>query len=63
MASIVRQELGLDAAQAAGGWKSRSIVEKTYTDAPHDLNKMAVEHIGKLVVSDQKRRLKLVQNG
>ena len=63
MANIVRQELGLDAAQAAGGWKSRSIVEKTYTDAPNQLNKVAVEHVGKLVSSNQKKRLQLVQNG
>ena len=62
MANIVRQELGLDAAQAAGGWKSRSIVEKTYTDAPNQLNKAAVEHVGKLVSGNQKGRLKLVQS-
>ena len=28
MANIVRKEMGLDAAQAAGGWRSRSVVEK-----------------------------------
>ena len=49
MANIVRQELGLEAAQAVGGWKSRNIVEKVYTDAPNTLNKQAVEHVGKLV--------------
>lgn len=50
MANIVRQEMGLDAAQAAGGWKSREVVEKTYTDAPNELNKKAVEFVEKLVV-------------
>lgn len=49
MANIVRQEMGLDAAQAAGGWKSRDVVEKTYTDAPHELNKKAVDHVERLV--------------
>lgn len=38
MANIVRQRKGLDAAQAAGGWKSREIVEDFYTDAPNELN-------------------------
>jgi len=50
MANIVRQEMGLDAAQAAGGWKSREVVEKTYTDVPNELNKKAVEFVEKLVV-------------
>ena len=49
MANIVRQELGLDAAQAAGGWKTRDIVERIYTDAPNQLNRQAVEHVGKLL--------------
>jgi integrase len=43
MANIVRQRMGLEAAQAVGGWKSRDIVERVYTDeAPSDLNKSAV---------------------
>ena len=45
MANIVRQELGLDAAQASGGWKTRDIVEKTYTNAPNTSNKAIVEHV------------------
>ena len=49
MANIVRQELGLDAAQAAGGWKTRDIVERIYTDAPSQLNRQAVDHVGKLL--------------
>ena len=48
MANIVRRNLGLDAAQAAGGWKSREVVEKHYTDAPNDLNKEAVMLVEKL---------------
>ena len=49
MANIVRQELGPDAAQAAGGWKSRGIVERIYTDVPTDLSKKVVDHVGKLI--------------
>lgn len=48
MANIVRRNLGLDAAQAAGGWKSREVVEKHYTDAPSNLNKEAVFLVEKL---------------
>ena len=69
MANIVRQELGLDAAQAVGGWKSRGIVERTYTDAPNQLNREAVEHVERMVASASNRdgaarqtHLRLVQN-
>ena len=72
MANIVRQELGLDAAQAAGGWKSRAIVEKIYTDAPSEWGQKAVDRIGELITMDngptpspqkmQNRHLKLVQS-
>ncbi|MBI2522494.1 MAG: site-specific integrase [Bdellovibrio sp.] len=58
MTNIVRKELGLDAAQAAGGWKSRSVVERNYTDAPNELNKQTVDHIGKLI--GVTRQLKIV---
>lgn len=50
MTNIVRQGLGLDAAQAAGGWKSRDVVEKTYSDAPNKLNKEAVHFVEKLAM-------------
>ena len=53
MANVVRQELGLDAAQAAGGWKTRRVVEQTYTDAPNLLNKKAVNHVEKLVIEGE----------
>ena len=67
MANIVRQNLGLDAAQAAGGWKTRDIVERIYTDAPNQLNRQAVEHVEKLVLGEKETRstnphLKLVQD-
>ena len=55
MANLVRRELGLDAAQAAGGWKSRSVVEKCYTDAPNELGREAVMHIEKLFGQEEKR--------
>ena len=38
MANITRAQMGLDAAQAVGGWKNRSIVEKHYADVPLELN-------------------------
>ena len=53
MANITRQELGLDAAQVAGGWKSRAIVERTYTNAPTALGQKVVNHIGALIASRQ----------
>ena len=64
MANIVRQELGLDAAQVVGGWKSRSVVERVYTDAPVSWSQKAVDHVGRLIAEsgdlppcgDKKRR-------
>ena len=42
--------MGLDAAQAVGGWKSREVVEKVYTDnMPTELNKSAVENVQKIM--------------
>ena len=49
MANIVRRELGLDAAQVAGGWKTREIVETVYTDVPCELSQKVVDHVGKLI--------------
>ena len=51
MANIVRQELGLDAAQASGGWKTRDIVERTYTDASNTVNKEIVDHVENLLAN------------
>ena len=65
MANIVRQELGLDAAQAAGGWKSRDIVEKVYSDVPSKLSKVAVDRVEQLVANgnwSSRPSVKLVQN-
>ena len=64
MANIVRQELGLDAAQAAGGWKSRDIVEKVYSDVPSKLSKVAVDRVEQLVANgnwSSRPSVKLVQ--
>ena len=49
MANAVRHELGLDAAQVAGGWRTRSIVERIYTDAPSEQSQRIVDHIGNLL--------------
>ena len=56
MANIVRQELGLDAAQAIGGWKSRAIVEKIYTDAPSEWGQRAVNRVGELIEAGSRDR-------
>lgn len=37
MAKATRDLMGLDAAQAVGGWKDRKIVEDIYTDVPQEL--------------------------
>jgi integrase len=56
MANIVRQNMGLDAAQAVGGWKSREVVEKVYTDeAPAELNKLAVNTVASLLKRDDNK--------
>ena len=45
MANLVRERLGIEHAQAVGGWKTRSIVENVYTDRPAHLTKDALENI------------------
>jgi len=58
MANIVRQAMGLEAAQAVGGWKSREIVEKIYTDnAPSELNQQAVDTVQKIMEKCRTERL------
>lgn len=54
MANLVRKEMGLDAAQAAGGWKSRSVVERFYSDIPNELNKQVVNLVEELVEKTQR---------
>ena len=49
MANTVRKEMGLEAAQISGGWKTRGIVERIYTDAPTDLSQEIVNHVGNLL--------------
>ena len=61
MVNIVRQEMGLDAAQAAGGWKSRDIVERVYTDAPSEWGQKIVDRVGQL--ASEAPRLRLVRSG
>ncbi|MCP4913600.1 MAG: phage integrase family protein [Oligoflexia bacterium] len=59
MANLVRQNLGIDAAQAVGGWKSRDVVEKVYTDLnPNSLNKEAVNLIGELLTGTNRYKSK-----
>lgn len=50
MANITRQSMGLEAAQAVGGWKDMSIVQKIYTNhEPEQLNRSAVTLVGDLL--------------
>ena len=45
MANLVRERMGLEHAQAVGGWKTRELVEHVYTDRPAHLTKDALENI------------------
>ena len=45
MANLVRERMGLDHAQAVGGWKTRALVENVYTEQPAHLTKSALENI------------------
>ncbi len=55
MANIVRQSMGLDAAQAVGGWRTRDIVDKVYTDnMPAELNRSAVNNVQKILMEYEK---------
>jgi integrase len=45
MANLVRERLGIEHAQAVGGWKTRELVEHVYTDRPAHLTKDALKNI------------------
>ena len=45
MANLVRERLGVEHAQAVGGWKSRDLVEHVYTEMPAHLTKEALVNI------------------
>jgi hypothetical protein len=45
MANMVRSKLGLDSAQAVGGWKTRDLVENVYTETPSHIGLEAREKI------------------
>ena len=49
MANLVRERMGLDHAQAVGGWKTRTLVERVYTEAPSHLTRTALENIQDLL--------------
>lgn len=50
-ANIVRKTKGLDSAQNYGGWKSRAVVEKHYTDLNFDENKEIAKDLQDLIES------------
>ena len=45
MANLVRERLGIEHAQAVGGWKSREMVENVYTERPAHLTEDALKNI------------------
>ena len=45
MANLVRERMGIEHAQAVGGWKTRALVEHVYTESPAHLTKDALENI------------------
>ena len=45
MANLVRERMGLEHAQAVGGWKTRELVEHVYTDRPAHLTANALKNI------------------
>ena len=62
MAKATRDSLGLDAAQAVGGWKSREVVEDIYTDVPMELTIEASQTIEKLLYGDNSTPLSSTPN-
>ena len=62
MANLVRERMGLDHAQAVGGWKTRALVEKVYTEAPSHLTRDALENVQDLLVTmDEKGAKRLYE--
>ena len=68
MANMVRGRKGLDSAQAVGGWKTRDLVERVYTDVPTDISAEALQDIesyltanGEPFPSDSKAGLRLIK--
>jgi len=45
MANLVRERMGIEHAQAVGGWKTRELVEHVYTNTPAHLTKDALNNI------------------
>jgi integrase len=52
MANLVRERMGLDHAQAVGGWKTRELVEHVYTERPAHLTKDALMNIDDFMNED-----------
>ncbi len=51
MANLVRERLGIEHAQAVGGWKSRDMVEHVYTERPAHLTEDALRNIEAFISS------------
>ncbi len=57
MANLVRERMGIEHAQAVGGWKSRDLVEHVYTERPAHLTEDALRNIESFMKEGQKPEL------
>ena len=57
MANLVRERLGIEHAQAVGGWKSREMVEHVYTERPAHLTEDALKNIEDFMGEDTPPKL------
>ena len=57
MANLVRERMGIEHAQAVGGWKTRHLVEHVYTERPAHLNKDAIVNIEDFMGVDDDHRI------
>lgn len=58
MANMVRSQLGLDSAQAVGGWKTRDLVENVYTETPTHIGGEARVEIEKFLYKAKSTEVK-----
>ncbi|MBD63736.1 MAG: hypothetical protein CME62_00890 [Halobacteriovoraceae bacterium] len=57
MANLVRERMGIEHAQAVGGWKTRELVEHVYTDTPGHLTRDALDNIEDFMQENESKKL------
>ena len=57
MANLVRERMGIEHAQAVGGWKTRELVEHVYTDTPAHLTRDALDNIEDFMQENESKML------